>query len=150
MSVIDSIVGHEGFRSHVYLDAQGFLSLGHGTTVGRISGDSIYSLAFHSDGVGITKAQARGLVKDRVSQIRERLARLVDEWWGLSKERRDVLVEMAYQLGVNGLMNFKRMFLALAERDYERAAAEMLDSRWARQTPERARRLTEIMLMNEL
>ncbi len=107
-TVIDSIIGHEGFRSHVYLDSQGYLSLGYGTTVGRLAflPDDRYEL-FRDEGVGVTRSQARGLVKDRVSAIRGRLAG-ARGWWSFSKIRRDVLVEMAYQLGIGGTLNFKR------------------------------------------
>ncbi len=113
------------------------------------------SLDFQPKGVGLTKEQARGLVKDRVAAIRQQLgAKPVTAlpWWDHSKVRRDVLVEMAYQLGIGGCLNFKRMWIALRlpTPDYETAAAEMLDSVWAREppprgTPERAEELAGIM-----
>ena len=67
-------------------------------------------------------------------------------WPKLTDDRRRVLANMGYQLGVAGLMGFSRMLLALARGNYEAAAREMLDSKWAkRDTPERARRLAERM-----
>lgn len=56
-----------------------------------------------------------------------------------------VLVDMAYQLGVNGLFKFKRMLQALAAQDYERASNELLDSKYAIQTPNRANRNAELL-----
>ncbi|WP_414717526.1 hypothetical protein [Steroidobacter sp.] len=56
---------------------------------------------------------------------------------------------MAYQLGTNGVTNFKRMCAALRIRDYSAAAIEMLDSTWAKQTPARAKRMAEIMRTEE-
>ncbi len=53
---------------------------------------------------------------------------------------------MAFQLGVNGVANFKKMIAALIARDYAAAAREMLDSNWAKvQTPARAQRMAEMM-----
>ena len=146
-SVSERIARHEGFRSHVYQDAKGFLSIGYGTTVGRVGfmpGDSPRALMFRDEGVGITQSQARGMVWERVTIIRGQLSN-ESGWWDHSKIRRDVLVEMAYQLGVKGCLNFQLMWAALDVSKYETAAAEMLDSRWAKQTPERAEELAGIM-----
>jgi len=59
--------------------------------------------------------------------------------------RQAVLVDMAFNLGRAGLASFQKMRAALALGDFERAAAEMLDSLWARQVGRRARELAEMM-----
>ena len=59
--------------------------------------------------------------------------------------RRAVLLSMAYQMGVDGLMKFKNMWAAINRQDWDDAADQMLDSKWARQTPERAGRHARIM-----
>ena len=64
---------------------------------------------------------------------------------GLNATRRDVLVEMVYQLGAKGVLKFKRMLAALEAGDYETAADEMLDSLAARQTPQRWAELSKLM-----
>jgi lysozyme len=56
---------------------------------------------------------------------------------------------MAYQLGLTGLMKFKRFITAYDNRNYEEAAKEMLDSLWAKQTPNRASELAEQMETGE-
>ena len=53
---------------------------------------------------------------------------------------------MAYQMGINGLMNFKNMIDAIEEGCWIDAAHEGLDSRWAKQTPERAERQMKTLL----
>ena len=58
-------------------------------------------------------------------------------------EVRSVLLNMAYQLGLTGLLKFKRTLRYLEIKQYDSAAKEMLDSRWANQTPERATRLSD-------
>lgn len=56
-----------------------------------------------------------------------------------------VLVDMAYQMGVAGLLKFEDMIKAITNKDYEKASSELLDSKYARQTPERANRNAEIL-----
>jgi len=57
--------------------------------------------------------------------------------------RLDVLLEMAYQLGVPKLMKFKKMWKAIKEKNYNKASIEMIDSRWYSQTPKRAGNLAK-------
>jgi len=59
--------------------------------------------------------------------------------------RMAVLQSMAYQMGVQGLAAFKNTLQAVIERRWNDAAAGMLNSRWARQTPERAQRHAQQM-----
>jgi lysozyme len=63
----------------------------------------------------------------------------------LSQYRQAVLIDMSYQLGVTGVLRFTKMWSAIAAGHFKTAAAEMLDSLWARQTPARAKRLAFIM-----
>ena len=57
----------------------------------------------------------------------------------------NILYNMVYQMGVKGVLNFKNMIKALEAKDYKRAGDEMLDSKWAKQTPARANRLSKAM-----
>ena len=52
---------------------------------------------------------------------------------------------MVFQLGVGGVSKFKKMWKALKQNDYQTASEEMLDSRWAKQTPKRAEELSSVM-----
>ena len=68
-----------------------------------------------------------------------------ESWKHLNLRRQCVLVEMIFNMGVANVLKFKHMLKALAEKDYKRAAEEMLDSRWAEQVGERAKTLAKIM-----
>ena len=59
--------------------------------------------------------------------------------------RYDVLASMCYQLGTYGFSKFKNMILAIHSEDWNKAADEALDSRWAKQTPNRAKRHSEVL-----
>ena len=67
-------------------------------------------------------------------------------WGELGDARREVLVNMSFNLGYPRLSRFVKFQQALLEGDYETAAAEMLDSKWARDdAPTRAKRLANVM-----
>ena len=57
----------------------------------------------------------------------------------------EIIVEMVFQLGKTGVSKFKNMWKALAEKNYIGASYEMLDSRWAKQTPNRAKAMADLM-----
>ena len=63
----------------------------------------------------------------------------------LSQERQEVLFSLSYQLGTTGLLNFKRMWAAIEAHDFATAAAELLDSKYATQTPNRANKNAKIL-----
>ena len=64
----------------------------------------------------------------------------------LDPARRDAVINMCFQLGINGVMKFKLMLNALERSDWVAAKAHALDSSWAKQTPERAERVAEQLL----
>ena len=57
----------------------------------------------------------------------------------------EVVVDMAFNLGLTKLLKFKNFQQALKDKDFVKASEEMLDSRWAKQLPNRSKRLAEIM-----
>ena len=95
----------------------------------RISEDRCYAL-FHED----VQIPIRGCQK------------ISDDWEELPQEMQHVLVNMCFQLGQGGLSKFKNFKTAIEDYQWQRASEEMLDSRWASQTPERAERLSDRVL----
>jgi lysozyme len=93
-----------------------------------------------------TKAEALVLLKLRLGQAVAELVVKKPIVNSLTKNRQLVLTNMVYQHGVNGLLLFKKMWAALEERDYGKAADEMKDSKWYGQTQARAKRLINRML----
>ena len=61
----------------------------------------------------------------------------------IDEQAEELLIEMVFQLGKNGVSKFKNMWKALAEKNYIGASYEMLDSRWAKQTPNRAKAMAK-------
>ncbi len=127
MSLIENIKKSEGFVGTVYKDSLDIDTLGYGTRM------------------PLNEAEAELLLKSRLDVF---IASLVDKKpiiHVLSDERRDVLYEMAYQLGVGGVLKFKNMWHAIEHKDFHIASLEMLNSKWAKQTPLRAKKLAKIM-----
>ena len=96
---------------------------------------------------GISKSEAEHLLRNDVevaaSDARKYLGDTAFE--SLSVERQAVLVNMAFNLGINRLRGFKLLKQAILDGDYAEAKAQMLSSRWAEQVKGRAMRLAEIM-----
>ncbi|MDX8413914.1 MAG: hypothetical protein R8J85_07480 [Mariprofundales bacterium] len=123
------LVAHEGLRLAPYRDSVGKLTIG----VGR-----------NLDDVGISQAEAMLLLTDDIEGIVADLER--QAWFArLDGVRQIALVDMAFNLGLPRLLGFKRMVAALETGAWEQAAAEMLDSRWARQVGSRADELAQMM-----
>lgn len=124
------VASDEGFMPIPYRCTSGKLSIGYGTNIQD----------------GITKEEALLLMRHRLGKVVAALESRLPFWSKLTDERRRVLANMGYQLGILGLMRFKRMLAALERGDYEAAAREMLDSKWARQdSPGRAQELAEML-----
>lgn len=111
-----------------YRDSLGILTIGHGTNIQS----------------GITDDEADYLLMNRLEDAIA-MAETLPYWSKMNEARQEVIVEMLYQLGYGGFLGFRRMNKALQKEDYKKAAVEALDSRWAKQTPGRAKRLSEIL-----
>ncbi|MEK9669529.1 MAG: glycoside hydrolase family protein [Gammaproteobacteria bacterium] len=94
-------------------------------------------------GSGITEEEAEALLMSDIERFEEAAERVVgsEVWSWLSQRRRDVLTEMCFNMGPSNLAKFQNMIAALEVQDYDLAAAEALDSRWAKQVGQRAERL---------
>ena len=126
---LEQLRDEEGYRSKVYRDQLGFMSIGYGRNL------SVR---------GITRKEAEAMLMRDFVHARDMLYRL-QFFKRLDDVRKRVLIQMMFQLGNAGFLRFRKMIAALEEHDYEVAAAEMLDSRWAEQVKARAARLADRM-----
>ena len=130
MSLIDNIKISEGFRSKVYQCTAGYDTIGYGFAIKDLELDE-----------DICDMILERKIAKLVKRVGDRLPYLCT----VPIEVHDVLVEMAYQMGVSGLLKFKKTLMYIETKDYKDASVEMLDSRWAKQTPNRAKKLSDIM-----
>lgn len=129
-AMIHQLTLHEGMRKFPYKCTSGKLTIGIGRNL---------------DDRGITEAEAAHLLSNDIDDFQARLTREIPWMVGLDAVRQRVLLDMAFNLGVPGLLKFKRTLAAIRGKEYDRAAAMMLDSRWATQVGMRAERLSHMM-----
>lgn len=120
---------HEGLELKVYPCPAGFQTIGFGRNL---------------EGKGITHEEAIYLLQNDLKECASDLSNF-SYFEGLAANRKAALLDMRYNLGPGGFRKFKRMHAALKSGDYEEAAEQMLDSKWADQTKGRALRLAHII-----
>jgi lysozyme len=131
------LIREEGAESCAYQDSLGYWTIG----VGRLI-DS-------RKGGGLSNEEIDMLLDNDIKRNYEAVLKALPWIKKLSDQRQAVLIEMAFQMGVSGLLQFKRTLGSIEDGQYGEAAVEMLDSLWAQQTPERAKRLAKQMLTGE-
>ena len=137
-SLLESVKKHEGYRNKVYLDTLGKRTVG----VGHLCVEDFWE----DDKEYEEKFLMEILQKDLQQAIRG--ARSLMEEHGcadIDEKAEELLIEMVFQLGMTGVSKFRNMWKALAEKNYIGASYEMLDSRWAKQTPNRAKAMAKTM-----
>ena len=94
---------------------------------------------------GITKAEAQLMLEGDIIRLMKELDELFPEWRDLSETRQMVVLNMCFNMGTFGFLNFKRTIGYLREKQYSKASTEMLRSQWAEQVGDRAKRLSQAM-----
>ena len=121
---------HEGERLKPYRCTAGKLTIG----IGRNLEDR-----------GITAEESAYLLGNDITGFYAALLRELPWVAQLDDVRQRVLLDMAFNLGLAGLLQFKNTLATIKAGDYEKAAAMMLQSRWAEQVGQRADRLSRMM-----
>lgn len=133
---------HEGIRLRAYDDATGRLIM----PGDRVRGYVTVGVGRNLISRGLTREEALYLLENDIKAVeREVKYRLHDIWAVANDARRDALLDMAFNLGINGLLGFSHMLAAMRRGDWRQAATEMLDSRWADQVGRRAIRLARMV-----
>lgn len=102
------------------------------------------------DALGITEDEALYILQNDINRVTVACEQAFDFWPFLDDSRKIVLLNMCFNLGLGGLLQFKRTLTAISDGRYEDAAAFMLDSKWAQQVGQRAVRLSKIMATGNL
>jgi lysozyme len=126
----EQLIRHEGLRLTVYDCPAGYKTIG----VGR-----------NLEGKGVTEEEAMYLLDNDIKDFQESLSRELPWFDSLDECRRNILTNMAFNLGISGLLKFKNTLLAVENENWEEAASQMLDSRWAQQVGSRATELSGLM-----
>lgn len=126
----------EGFRSRVYVCSEGYATIGYGTKVSlrKLPREDNLIHSYYG-ALEIDRDTAKLMMVKHLAKLRDSMPEV---YHTLSEERQTILLSMGYQLGITGLLKFKKMWAAIEEGDFKEAAIQMMDSRWAKQTSNRA------------
>ncbi|MCP4121000.1 MAG: glycoside hydrolase [Gammaproteobacteria bacterium] len=138
MKLIEQLKRDEGLSLELYTCTSGKFTIGYGRNL---------------EDKGISKAEAESMLTNDVEAIKVAMFKLCEAYESLLLRgegiRADVLVNMAFNMGVHGLLNFKRTLKYIEFMEYKKASVEMLNSRWAKQVGDRANRLAKQMETGE-
>ena len=137
MNLREQLLREEGSESCAYQDTLGFWTIGVGRLIDARKGD------------GLSQDEIEYLLDNDIKKITEQVHKFLPWISKLNEPRRAVLIGMAFQMGLRGLLGFKRTLGSIEDGQYFEAAVEMLQSEWAKQTPERANRLATQMETGE-
>ena len=136
-SLLDSVKRHEGFRDQVYLDSLGKRTVGYG---------HLCVEDHWEDGKVYDKEYLEEILKKDLQHAVDTAAYMCEKTEA-NEEAQNIITEMVFQLGGNGVSKFKMMWEALkcSPPNYTEASVQMLDSKWASQVGNRAIELSEII-----
>ncbi len=145
-NLIDSIKGNEGFRQYPYIDplvANNPVKYGIPVADFQVIKKHFNKLktTFGYGFTFLTEEEAAAVLKIRIEKVKQDLANTVESFAKFDPTIQDMLTEMSYQIGVNGVSHFHRTLAALRNRDWCEAYKEGKDSKWYVETTARAERV---------
>lgn len=123
----------EGVKDHAYVDSEGYLTIGVGRLIDKRKGGRL------------TPREIEFLLDNDIEEKEDELRAKLPWYDDLDEARRGVLLNMAFNLGVDGLLKFARTLESVKLGRYAAAAEQMLQSKWATQVGDRAVRLSKQM-----
>ena len=126
---------HESYRQFPYVDTTGHVTIGIGRNLSTR---------------GVSTSEALSLLDDDIFYFTSKLSNILPYFNDLDYSRQIVLVDMCFNLGVNGLLEFSQMLSAIEMKDWNKAADEILNSKAAHQDVNRYEQLAYIMKTGEL
>jgi len=128
--VREMLIHHEGFSSRAYKDTEGKLTIGYGRNL---------------DSLGISKKEALYLLDNDMFWVETEINNHFPWYCELNDARKAVIMNMIHNLGMPRFRLFVFTIRALEQKDFQAAAREMLDSKWANQVGQRAKDLSYMM-----
>ena len=158
-AIVKHLRFEEGVRPRAYKDHLGYWTIGVGRLIDSVKGGRITAeedaILMRNDPSRIGRPwRTYVLTDDEINMLLEndieRMTGAIRNWpaWravGDNVARKVALTSMAFQLGVSGLAEFVNTLGMVEKGWFSPAADNMLKSKWAKQTPERAERIAEMM-----
>ena len=127
-NLLKRIKESEGYSSTVYQCTEGYDTIGYGFAI-----KNLY----------LSKKVSDIILREKLNKLKKDIENRFEWVINAPESIRDVVIEMCYQLGINGFSKFIKTIYYLETEQYWEASIEMLDSLWSKQTPSRSKRLSE-------
>ena len=124
----------EGLRFKAYTDTTGNVTIGVGRNLST---------------TGISASEAATLLANDIQRTQNALSAALDWFSALDSVRQGALLNMAFNMGVNGLLGFKQFLVYMQAANWQAAANDMLNTTWAREVGARAERLAKQIQMGD-
>ena len=134
--LVEMIKRHEGVKSKVYLCSAGFETIG----VGRNISES---------GLGLSDDEINYLLANDIARVKGELSETYFWFVAMNEARQDSIIDICFNLGLTRLRGFVKALTAMSREQFDVAADEFMDSKWAKQVGTRAIRLTEMIRTGE-
>jgi lysozyme len=130
-SIAEALRDEEGYERFAYEDHLGYVTVGIGRCLepGR--------------GYGIDEEEAEYLLRRDIERMAEACEKSFSYWHDVSMNIRETVIMLCFQMGVAGFQRFSKTNRAISQSDFDLAANELLNSKFAQQTPARAERMAE-------
>ena len=151
-AIISELELDEGVRLSPYRCTAGFLTIGVGRNLdtNKLTAEELAFVGHNCRTKPITKEQSDYLLKNDIEKVCAELLNFLPWWAYLGDVRKRVLVNMAFNLGTEGLLKFENTLALIRSGSCAQAAAEMVKSKWAKQVGKRADRLANMMKTGEV
>ena len=130
--LINQLKRHEGVRTHAYQCTANMITIGVGRNIDE------------NGGLGLSDDEIDYLLENDIRRCKQELISF--PWFAeIDSVRQDALVNLCFNLGMTRLLGFKNALTAMSVGDYDKAADEFMDSRWAKQVGLRADEVCEMI-----
>lgn len=135
--LLETLKRHEGVRYYVYRDHLGYETIGVGRCINR------------AVGLGLSPDEVEYLLINDVQRCIEELDGAFEWFKNLDEVRREAMINLCFNLGLTKLRKFVNALEAMKQRNYNKAATEFLNSKWANQVGERSREVAQMIRTGE-
>ena len=139
--VCQRLIIHEGLRLQPYFCSKKKLTIGVGRCLDTNPLTSEEEKTVGDWRHGITKCSAMYLLRNDIKKVYKELKKELSFFIDLDSERQYALIDMAFNLGILGLLRFKKMLKAMEKGDFKTASKECLSSKYAKDVGTRAIRI---------
>lgn len=143
--LLNRFIREEGLKLQPYICPAGYLTIGigHNLQTNPLTAEEKKVCGDYNQ--GITRNAAVMIFRNDIKKLDQQLYKYISFYGWLDDERQYALLDMAFNMGLVGLLQFRKMLYSMEIGDYRGAAKEVLNSKYAKDVPNRAKRMAKII-----